>query len=79
MGSTTVKAIIIAVVANALTLAIVFGVHISSEQQDAILAFVGSVTTAAAALVAWIETHHIKAKAAVDAASVSAPAPAPAK
>lgn len=69
MNGTTIKAIVSALAADSITLAVVFGVSISQAQQNAILAFVGTVTTAAVVVVGWLESHHIKAKAAVDAAA----------
>lgn len=73
--SNTVKAIVLAIVANGLTLATVFGVNLSHGQQDAILAFVGSVTTGATVVVAWVETHRIRAHATVVASGAVAPGP----
>jgi hypothetical protein len=76
MGN-TVKAIVLSVAANGLTLATVFGVGLTHGQEDAILAFVGSVTTAAVAVIGWVETHRIKAHATIVASGAIAPPLAP--
>ena len=68
----TVKAIAGAAVADGVALGVAFGANVSTTQQAAILAFVGSVTTAGVAVVGWIETHHIRAQAAVTAVTVAA-------
>lgn len=61
----TIQTIIGALVADAIALAVSFGAPISTVQQAAILTFVGTTTTAVVAIVAWIETHRIRAKAVV--------------
>jgi hypothetical protein len=66
--SSTVKAVILAVVADGLTLAVSFGVSISQAQQDAILAFVGVTTTALALAVSWYESREVTARATVQIA-----------
>ena len=74
----TIKAIAGAVVADGIALGVAFGANVSTAQQAAILAFVGSVTTAGVAVVGWIETHHIRGQAAVAAVSLGVPAAKPA-
>ncbi len=73
----TIKAIVGAVVTDGVALGVSFGVNISSAQQFAILAFVGSFTTLAVAVVGWVETHHIRAAASIKAAKASIPSAPP--
>lgn len=71
----TVKAIVGSVVADGLALAAAFGFSVTTTQQVAILAFVGTATTAITAVVGWLETHHIRAAAVTDAATIATTAP----
>lgn len=68
----TLQTIVAAFVADAVALAVSFGVNISTGQQAALLAFVGSTTTAIAAIVVFLETHKLRSKALVAAGTTAA-------
>jgi hypothetical protein len=74
--SNTFKAIVAALASDGIALAVAFGASLSQSQQIAILAFVGSASTAFAALVTWLETHHVHAAGLIAAAQVTATPPA---
>lgn len=69
MSTSTVTTLVGTLVAAALTLAVTFGVHLTTDQRGAILTFVGALCAVVVAVVGWIETHKIRA------AAPKAPAP----
>jgi uncharacterized YccA/Bax inhibitor family protein len=61
----TVTALVGSLAANLISVLVAFGVTLSNVQQVALLALVGSITTIATVLVAWVQTHRIRALAAI--------------
>lgn len=64
MSTSTISTLVGTLVAAAITLAVTFGVHLTTDQRGAILTFVGALSAVVIAVVGWIETHKIRAKAA---------------
>lgn len=60
LGSIT-PAAIITVATNAVALVVALGVHVSSSEQHAILAFTGSVTSLVFVTWAAVHAHHVTA------------------
>lgn len=61
--SNTLKAAILAVVADGIAVAVAFGADISTTQQVIILAFVGSITTLGTIIFAYVEKASITVNA----------------
>ena len=65
-------AAILTVVSNGIALAVAFGVHLSTGQTEAVLAFVGSVTSLVFAIYAAVHVQHVKTAAALALGSSAA-------
>lgn len=69
MSTSTISTLVGTLVAAAITLAVSFGVNITTDQRNAILTFVGVLCAVVIAAVSWIETHKIRSATAVVVAS----------
>lgn len=74
-GLTTGSAL--AVIIAALGLAVAFGVHISAQERDAIIAFATAVIAVAPSIGALFDHSHRQAESRVEAANVAASTLAP--
>lgn len=63
MSTSTITTLVGTLAAAAITLAVAFGANVTGGQRDAILTFVGALSAVVIAVVGWIETHKIRAKA----------------
>lgn len=68
-------AALVTVAANAVAVAVAFGAQLSAGQQEALLTFVGSVSTLLFAIYAAVHVHHVSSAVKLQSSQSSQSAP----